>query len=179
MMQSVKVIGGGLAGAECAYRLAQNGIKVTLYDIKPSAFSPAHTSKDFAELVCSNSLKSNDIYGNAAGLLKEEMRILGSLIIESADKNAVPAGNALAVNRQEFSAYITKKLLESENITIESKEIEDVDFDEWTVVATGPLTTGKLYEKIAPNIQSIMSNSAGEAAFGLPVLKKSANPVRK
>ena len=148
-MQSVKVIGGGLAGAECAYRLAKNGIKVTLYDIKPSAFSPAHTSKDFAELVCSNSLKSNDIYGNAAGLLKEEMRILGSLIIESADKNAVPAGNALAVNRQEFSAYITKKLRECENITIESKEIEDINFDEWTVVATGPLTTGKLYEKIA------------------------------
>ena len=148
-MQSVKVIGGGLAGAECAYRLAQNGIKVALYDIKPSAFTPAHTSTDFAELVCSNSLKSNDIYGNAAGLLKEEMRVLGSLIIESADKNAVPAGNALAVNRQDFSAYITKKLREHENITIVNEQVEDIDFDEWTVIATGPLTTGKLYQKIA------------------------------
>ncbi len=147
-MQTVKVIGAGLAGCECAYYLAKNGIKVELYDIKPNKFSPAHKSQNLAELVCSNSLKSNDVYGNAAGLLKEEMRLLGSLIIESADKNAVPAGNALAVNREEFAKYITYKIKSQENITFISKEIEDIDFDEYTVIATGPLTTGKLYDNL-------------------------------
>lgn len=148
-MQKVKVIGAGLAGSECAYRLAQNGIQVELYDIKPTSFTPAHKSKKFGELVCSNSLKSNDVYGNAAGLLKEEMRILGSMVIESADKNAVPAGNALAVNREDFASFITDKILSCKNITVINKEVEDIDFDEWTVIATGPLTTGKLYDKIA------------------------------
>ena len=147
-MQTVKVIGAGLAGCECAYYLAKNGIKVELYDIKPIKFSPAHKSENLAELVCSNSLKSNDIYGNAAGLLKEEMRLLGSLIIESADKNAVPAGNALAVNREDFAKYITDKIKSQENITFISKEIEDIDFDCYTVIATGPLTTGKLYDNL-------------------------------
>ena len=148
-MQKVKVIGAGLAGSECAYRLAQNGIQVELYDIKPTSFTPAHKSKKFGELVCSNSLKSNDVYGNAAGLLKEEMRILGSMVIESADKNAVPAGNALAVNREDFASFITEKIVSCKNITVINKEVEDIDFDEWTVIATGPLTTGKLYDKIA------------------------------
>ncbi len=147
-MQTVKVIGAGLAGCECAYYLAKNGIKVELYDIKPTKFSPAHKNQNFAELVCSNSLKSNDVYGNAAGLLKEEMRLLGSLIIESADKHAVPAGNALAVNREEFAKYITDKIKTQENITFISKEIEDIDFDHYTVIATGPLTTGKLYDNL-------------------------------
>lgn len=148
MMQKVKVIGGGLAGSECAYYLANKGIKVELYEIKPTKFTPAHKSANLGELVCSNSLKSNDIYGNAAGLLKEELRILGSLVIESADKSAVPAGNALAVNREEFSEYITKKIKSHKNITIINQEIEDIDFDEWTVIATGPLTTGKLYKRL-------------------------------
>ena len=148
-MQKVKVIGAGLAGSECAYRLAQNGIQVELYDIKPTSFTPAHKSKKFGELVCSNSLKSNDVYGSAAGLLKEEMRILGSMVIESADKNAVPAGNALAVNREDFASFITEKIMSCKNITVINKEVEDIDFDEWTVIATGPLTTGKLYDKIA------------------------------
>ena len=85
-MDKVKVIGGGLAGAETAYFLATHGVKVSLYEVKPNKFTPAHSSKNYAELVCSNSLKSNDVYGNAAGLLKEEMRLLGSLIIEAADK---------------------------------------------------------------------------------------------
>lgn len=147
-MQTVKVIGAGLAGCECAYYLAKNGIKVELYDIKPVKFSPAHKSQNLAELVCSNSLKSNDVYGNAAGLLKEEMRLLGSLIIESADKNAVPAGNALAVNREDFAKYITDKIKSQENITFISKEIEEIDFNEFTVIATGPLTTGKLYDSL-------------------------------
>lgn len=148
-MQKVKIIGAGLAGCECAYYLAKNGVEVELYDIKPNKYTPAHQNPDFAELVCSNSLKSNDIYGNAAGLLKEEMRILGSLIIESADKNAVPAGNALAVNRESFSAYITQKLKQQPLVTFICKEIEQIDFDEWTVIATGPLTTGKLAQSIA------------------------------
>ncbi len=148
-MQKVKVIGAGLAGSECAYYLAKNGVKVELYDIKPNKFTPAHKSKDFGELVCSNSLKSNDVYGNAAGLLKQEMRLMGSLIIESADKNAVPAGNALAVNREGFSEYITKKLLENPNVEFISQEIEEIPQDGYSVIATGPLTEGKLYQEIA------------------------------
>lgn len=147
-MQRVKVIGGGLAGAEAAYALAKRGIKVDLYDIKPVKFTPAHHSKNYAELVCSNSLKSNDIYGNAAGLLKEEMRLLGSLIIEAADNTRVPAGNALAVDREKFSEYITKKLQEQENITLIQGEVEEINLDEYTIVASGPLTTDKLSENI-------------------------------
>lgn len=147
-MQKVKVIGGGLAGAEAAYKLAQNGIKVELFDIKPNKFTPAHHSKNYAELVCSNSLKSNDVFGNAAGLLKEEMRLLGSLIIEAADNTKVPAGNALAVDREKFSEYITEKLKSHENITLINEEVVDFDFDEYTIVASGPLTTDALSDKI-------------------------------
>ncbi len=146
--KKVKVIGGGLAGAEVAYYLAKKGVKVELYDIKPLKMSPAHKNKDYAELVCSNSLKSNDIYGNACGLMKEEMRLLGSLIVESADKFRVPAGNALAVDRDKFARYITEKLYQQENITHINKEITDIDFDEYTVIATGPLTTDALSNKI-------------------------------
>ena len=147
-MQKVKVIGGGLAGAECAYYLATHGVQVELYDIKPHKYTPAHTSENYGELVCSNSLKSNDIYGNAAGLLKEEMRMLGSLIVEAADKTRVPAGNALAVDREKFSKYITEKLKNLDNVEHISKEVEDIDLDGYTVIATGPLTTDKLSEKI-------------------------------
>ena len=143
-MKKVKVIGGGLAGAEAAYCLAKNGIQVELYDIKPNSFTPAHESSNYAELVCSNSLKSNDVYGNAAGLLKEEMRKLGSLIIEAADRTCVAAGNALAVDRVKFSEYITEKLKSEKNIEHICKEVEDIDTDEYTVIATGPLTKGKL-----------------------------------
>ena len=156
-MQKIKVIGGGLAGAEVAYFLAKKGICVELYDIKPNKMSPAHKSNNYSELVCSNSLKSGDVYGNAAGLLKQEMRILGSLIIESADKNSVPAGNALAVDRQKFSEYITKKLYSEPNITHICKEIEDIDFDEYTVVATGPLTTDILSQKIKEKVGGNLS----------------------
>ena len=147
-MQKVKVIGGGLAGSETALYLANHGIAVELYDIKPNKFSPAHKSNNFAELVCSNSLKSNDIYGNAAGLLKEEMRILGSEIIKTADETKVPAGGALAVDRERFSEKITEKIKNNKNITVISKEVSDIDENEWTVIATGPLTQGKLAEKI-------------------------------
>ena len=106
---AVKVVGAGLAGCEAAYRLAEEGFEVELSDIKPRKFTPAHSSTGFAELVCSNSLKSNDVYGNACGLLKEEMRILGSLTMEAAALSAVPAGGALAVDRDKFSDYITQK----------------------------------------------------------------------
>ena len=148
-MKKVKVIGAGLAGVEAAYYLARKGIKVELYDIKPNSYTPAHKSQNFGELVCSNSLKNNDIYGNAAGLLKQEMRLMKSLVIESADITKVPAGGALAVNREEFSKYITDKIKGQENIEFISKEIEDIDFDEYTIIATGPLTTEKLSKKIA------------------------------
>ncbi len=147
-MKTVKVIGAGLAGAEAAYYLARRGVKVFLYDIKPKKFTPAHSDPNFAELVCSNSLKSDDVYGNAAGLLKEEMRVLGSLIIEAADKTKVPAGGALAVNREEFSAYITEKLKALDNVEFISEEVTDIDTDMYTVIATGPLTTDALAESM-------------------------------
>ena len=145
---TVNVIGGGLAGSECAYYLATHGIKVNLYDIKPIKFTPAHKSEKYGELVCSNSLKSNDVFGNACGLLKEEMRMLGSLIIDCADKTRVPAGNALAVDREAFASLITQRLKEQENITFISKEITEIDFTTPTVIATGPLTTDALGEFI-------------------------------
>lgn len=143
-MEKIKVIGAGLAGCECALYLAKKGLKVDLYDIKPHEFTPAHHSEKFAELVCSNSLKSNDVYGNAAGLLKEEMRILGSVMTEAADKTKVPAGNALAVDRELFAEYITAKVKENKNINFISGEVTDINFNEYTVIATGPLTTDKL-----------------------------------
>lgn len=148
-MEKVKVIGAGLAGVEAAYYLARKGIKVELYDIKPNSYTPAHKSQNFGELVCSNSLKNNDVYGNAAGLLKQEMRLMNSLVMQSADITKVPAGGALAVNREEFSKYITEKIKGQENIEFISKEIEDIDFDEYTIIATGPLTTEKLSKRIA------------------------------
>ncbi len=147
-MQKVKVIGGGLAGAECAYYLATHGVEVELYDIKPVKKTPAHKSDLFGELVCSNSLKSNDVYGNCAGLLKQELRELGSLIVEAGDKNKVPAGNALAVDREKFALHITQKLKEQKNITFISSEVEDINPDEYTVVASGPLTTDTLSENL-------------------------------
>ncbi len=156
-MQKVKVIGGGLAGSEVAYYLAKKGVLVELYDIKPNKMTPAHKSKDYAELVCSNSLKSNDVYGNAAGLLKQEMRELGSLVIESADKFRVPAGNALAVDREKFAKYITEKLYAQKNIEHIACEVEDINFDEYTVIATGPLTTDKLSEKIKYRVGGALS----------------------
>lgn len=149
-MQKVKVIGGGLAGSEAAYYLANKGVKVELYDIKPLKKTPAHTSDNYAELVCSNSLKSNDVYGNAAGLLKEEMRMLGSITMQAAELSKVPAGGALAVDREKFSEFITQKLKNHQNITHVQKEIETLDLnDGYTIVATGPLTTEKLSKNIS------------------------------
>ncbi len=150
MDNQVNIIGGGLAGCECALYLANHGVKVNLYEIKPIKFTPAHHSSNLAELVCSNSLKSNDIYGNACGLLKEEMRILGSSLIKIADQTKVPAGNALAVNREDFSSQITSLIKQNKNITVIPKEVTSLDdFTGYTVIATGPLTTDGLAQSIS------------------------------
>ncbi len=140
----IKVIGAGLAGCEAAYFLAEAGHEVQLYDIKPSRFTPAHSDKNFGELVCSNSLKGNDPFTNACGLLKQEMRELGSLIIEAADATRVPAGGALAVDRTLFAQYITHKIRSHGNIKVVCEEIKALPSGEWCIVATGPLTCDAL-----------------------------------
>ena len=144
----VNVIGAGLAGCECAYILAKNNIKVKLYEMKPNKKSEAHKSNNFAELVCSNSLKS-ELLTNACGLLKYEMSILGSLFVEIAHKVQVPAGQALAVDRDKFSLEITNIIKNNENIEIIEEEIKDInDLNGITVIATGPLTSDSLLQSI-------------------------------
>lgn len=147
-INAVNIIGAGLAGCECAYILAKNGIKVNLYEMKPMHKSPAHKSDNFAELVCSNSLKS-DAITNACGLLKNEMEMLDSLFVKVAKETRVPAGQALAVDRDLFSSKITEVIKQNENITIHYEQVESVDkLDGITVIATGPLTSDKLFEHI-------------------------------
>ena len=143
----VTIVGAGLAGCEAAYYLANRGIRVRLTDIKPKKFTPAHSSEKLAELVCSNSLKSDDVYGNACGLLKEEMRRLGSLIIAAADATRVPAGGALAVDREAFSDYVTRAITQSDLIEYVCEEAESIPAG-YAIVATGPLTQGALAEDI-------------------------------
>ena len=145
-MKEVTVLGAGLAGSECAWQLAKRGIKVRLYEMKPGKMTPAHKSPYFAELVCSNSLRSDEL-SNAVGLLKAEMRKMGSIIMESADANRVPAGGALAVDREGFARYVTEKLTACDNIELISKEATDFPDGE-LVVATGPLTSDALAEKL-------------------------------
>ncbi|MGZ3578860.1 MAG: methylenetetrahydrofolate--tRNA-(uracil(54)-C(5))-methyltransferase (FADH(2)-oxidizing) TrmFO [Syntrophales bacterium] len=142
------VIGGGLAGCEAAWQLLTRGHPVVIYEMKPETFSPAHKSPHLAELVCSNSLRS-DSTGNAAGLLKEEMRIMNSLIIEAADRTAVPAGKALAVDRTRFSIYVEEKLLSQGRLTIIRKELQEIPADHVVIIATGPLTSDPLAKGIA------------------------------
>ena len=143
----VNIIGGGLAGCEAAYQIAKNGIEVKLYEMKPNKFSPAHSNSNLAEIVCSNSFKSN-LHTNACGLLKEELRLLDSLLIKCADITSVPAGQALAVDREKFSELVTKKIKEVDNITVINEEITEVPENEITVIATGPLTSDALSEDI-------------------------------
>ena len=145
---TVKIIGAGLAGCEAAWQAARMGADVVLYEMKPKKFSPAHHSAGYAELVCSNSLRSNQL-NNAVGLLKEEMKLLGSLIIEAAYATAVPAGSALAVNRDEFSAYITDKIRSHPRITVVEEEVTQIPEDGITVIASGPLTSETLADSIA------------------------------
>ena len=142
------IIGAGLAGCEAAWQVANKGIKVRLVEMKPKKFSPAHKSENFAELVCSNSLRADGIY-NAVGLLKEEMRRLGSLIMECADATKVPAGGALAVDRDGFSAMVTEKIKNHPNITVEEGEITKLDGEKLTIVAAGPLASDGLAEEIS------------------------------
>lgn len=143
-----KVIGAGLAGCEAALQLAKYGVEAELFEMKPKKFSPAHSSENFAELVCSNSLKADRIE-NACGLLKEEMRLFGSVIMEAADVSRVPAGGALAVDRDIFSEYITDKVRKNPLITVINEEVVKINPDEYTIVATGPLTSDGLAEEIA------------------------------
>ena len=143
----VTVIGAGLAGSEAAWQLAKQGIQVDLYEMRPVKTSPAHQTEQFAELVCSNSLRAGNIE-NAVGLLKEEMRRLGSLIMECADATAVPAGGALAVDRNLFSEMVTKKVSENPLITVHREEVTDIPQDGVVVIATGPLTSETLGNKI-------------------------------
>ena len=143
----VKVIGGGLAGCEAAWQLAQAGVETELYEMKPVKFSPAHKYNGLAELVCSNSLKADRI-GSAAGMLKEEMRRLGSLTMECAQLSKVSAGGALAVDREKFSDLVTEKIKSHPLITLVSQEVMEIPLDENVIVATGPLTSEKLAEDI-------------------------------
>jgi methylenetetrahydrofolate--tRNA-(uracil-5-)-methyltransferase len=146
-MNSINIIGAGLAGIEAAWQIANRGIKVKLYEMKPGKKSPAHLLDTFGELVCSNSLRA-DRLENAVGLLKQEMRELNSLIMEAADKTKVPAGGALAVDRILFSQYLTAKISSHEFIEVINKEVTSIPKDEKTIIATGPLTSEKLYDEI-------------------------------
>jgi len=137
------IIGAGLAGSEAAWQAAKRGIQVNLYEMRPLVNTPAHHTDKFAELVCSNSLRAGNIE-NAVGLLKEEMRQLGSLIIEAADANQVPAGGALAVDRDGFSQYITDKLTNNPLIKIIREEVDQIPEDDAVIIATGPLTSAKM-----------------------------------
>ena len=151
MNDFITVIGGGLAGSEAAYQIAKQGIKVKLYEMKPIKYSPAHSNSNLAEIVCSNSFKSN-LLTNACGLLKEELRKLDSLLIKIADKTSVPAGQALAVDRDTFSAEVTKALEQEPLIEIIHEEVKDIQKmaeEGIVIVATGPLTSYALAKQIS------------------------------
>lgn len=147
MNEYITVVGGGLAGCEAAYQIAKRGIKVKLYEMKPQEFSPAHSNKNLAEIVCSNSFKSNSIT-NACGLLKEELRRLDSLLIKIADITSVPAGQALAVDRKKFAEKVTQEIEQNPNIEIIREECTKIDTNGITILATGPLTSNKMSEQI-------------------------------
>ncbi len=152
----MKVIGAGLAGVECAHQLSKAGIKVKLYEMKPNKMTPAHKSENFAELVCSNSLKTKEVT-NACGLLKQELLILGSIAIDTAFKCTVPAGSALAVDRELFSSKLTQIIKEDKNIEIINKEVLHINEDEPTIIATGPLTS--------EGLSNALKNLVGEDYF--------------
>lgn len=147
LLDCINVIGAGLAGSEAAYQIAKRGVKVNLYEMKPVKMTPAHHSENFGELVCSNSLKSESIE-NASGLLKEEMEILDSLIIKAAKSCKVKAGQALSVDREEFSSYITNEIKNNPLINIINKEVTSIPTG-ITIIATGPLTSEKFAQEIA------------------------------
>ena len=151
MKDFINVIGGGLAGTEAAYQIAKRGIKVKLYEMKPNKYSPAHSNQNLAEIVCSNSFKSN-LHTNACGLLKEELRAMDSLLIKIADNTAVPAGQALAVDREIFAKKVTEAIKSNPNIEVINEEVVDLEKlmeDAITIVATGPLTADELAKNIS------------------------------
>ena len=152
MKDCIHVYGAGLAGCEAAWQAAEQGVRVRLYEMKPHKYTPAHHTDGFAELVCSNSLRS-DSTANAVGLLKEEMRRLGSLIMQAADATRVPAGSALAVDRVLFSEFITEKIQKHPNIEIVNREVDSVEPETVTVIATGPLTSDAMADYITHTLQ--------------------------
>lgn len=166
---SVNVIGAGLAGSEAAWQIANRGVHVNLYEMRPVKMTPAHHTENFAELVCTNSLRANQIT-NAVGLLKEEMRQLDSVIMKSADHNAIPAGGALAVDRDKFSGEITNLVRNHENITVINEELTELPKGP-TIVATGPLTSSGLAESIKQ-----LNGSEGLYFYdaAAPILEKSS-----
>ena len=153
MKDYITIIGGGLAGTEAAYQIAKHGIKVKLYEMKPKKYTPAHSNKSLAEIVCSNSFKSN-LLTNACGLLKEELRRLDSLLIKIADETSVPAGQALAVDREKFAEKVTDCINQNELIEVVNEEvgedisIKDLAKDGIVIIATGPLTSSPLAKEI-------------------------------
>ncbi|MBR3152616.1 MAG: methylenetetrahydrofolate--tRNA-(uracil(54)-C(5))-methyltransferase (FADH(2)-oxidizing) TrmFO [Clostridia bacterium] len=153
MEKHINIIGGGLAGCEAAYQISKRGIKVKLYEMKPKNFSPAHSNENLAEIVCSNSFKSN-LLSNACGMLKEELRMLDSLLIRIADETKVPAGQALAVDREMFSKRVTEEISKINNIEIINEEVNKIPEDEVTIIATGPLTSDLLSTEIAKLVDS-------------------------
>ncbi|MDO5015832.1 MAG: methylenetetrahydrofolate--tRNA-(uracil(54)-C(5))-methyltransferase (FADH(2)-oxidizing) TrmFO [Eubacteriales bacterium] len=148
-MTTICVLGAGLAGSEAAWQLAERGLKVRLIDMKPETLSPAHSDPHFAELVCSNSLRSGK-FASASGLLKYELRHFSSLIMEAADATRLPAGGALAVDREAFPLYISERLKQHPNIELVCEQIQDLNdlTDDYRLIATGPLTAGKLFQSI-------------------------------
>lgn len=174
MTASVNVIGAGLAGSEAAWQIANQGVKVRLYEMGPQKLTPAHHTENFAELVCTNSLRANRLT-NAAGLLKEEMRTFNSIIMESADKHSVPAGGALAVDRETFSKEVTEKLHNHPNVEIINEEIDEIP-EGLTVIATGPLTSDAL-------AKDITKFTGSDALFffdaAAPILEKSSLDMDK
>lgn len=174
MNNLVNVIGAGLAGCETAWQVAQKGIKVNLYDMKPSKFSPAHKNKNLCELVCSNSFKADRI-DSAAGLLKEELRMLNSLVVECADKCRVPAGGALAVDREKFSYAVTEKIINHPLINFVSEEIEKIPQEGVTVVAVGPLAS----ESISKNISELCSGELSFFDAAAPILTSESIDMTK
>ncbi|MGB8954798.1 MAG: methylenetetrahydrofolate--tRNA-(uracil(54)-C(5))-methyltransferase (FADH(2)-oxidizing) TrmFO, partial [Tumebacillaceae bacterium] len=148
MTQPITVIGAGLAGSEAAWQIAKRGHKVNLYEMRPVRKTDAHKTENFAELVCSNSLRGASL-ANAVGLLKEEMRRLDSVIITSADRTAVPAGGALAVDRDTFSETVTERVMNHPNINVIREELTEIPQDGIVIIASGPLTSPALSEAIA------------------------------
>ncbi len=153
---TVAVVGAGLAGCEAAWQIANSGIDVTLYEMKPKKYSPAHKNKNFSELVCSNSLKAMRLE-SAGGLLKEEMRILSSLLLQCAEESKVEAGGALAVDRDEFSKLVTEKIKAHPKITVKNEEVTKLNMADITVIATGPLTSDALAEEIKAKFGETLS----------------------